>query len=140
MDAGAIREIVDRETRAWDAQDPLLLLTVFHPDMVWVWPRDNQAHDPSGWETVLGRFDQDRWLQVYSDMFNLYSLVHNKRNTIKIELSKEQDGAFAVVDIDTLWQCNKDGSLMHWLGRVCKTYVRTADGWKMIAQTGALLY
>ena len=30
-----IREILDRETRAWDTQDVELLMTVFHPDMVW---------------------------------------------------------------------------------------------------------
>ena len=33
--AAEIREIVDRETRAWDTQDAELLLSVFHPDMVW---------------------------------------------------------------------------------------------------------
>ncbi len=30
-----IEEIVNRETRAWDTQDVDLLMTVFHPDMVW---------------------------------------------------------------------------------------------------------
>ncbi len=30
-----IREIVDRETRAWDTQKVDLLLTIFRPDMVW---------------------------------------------------------------------------------------------------------
>ena len=30
-----IEEIVNRETRAWDSQDVNLLLSVFHPDMVW---------------------------------------------------------------------------------------------------------
>jgi hypothetical protein len=33
-----IQGIVDRETRAWDTQDADLLLSVFHPDMVWPWP------------------------------------------------------------------------------------------------------
>ena len=33
-----VTEIVDRETRAWDTKDVRLLLTVFHPDMVWPWP------------------------------------------------------------------------------------------------------
>src|SRR4028119_2309803 len=36
--AAEIREIVDRETRAWDTQDAELLLSVFHPDMVWPCP------------------------------------------------------------------------------------------------------
>ena len=35
-----IKEIVDRETLAWDTQDVELLLTIFHPDMVWPWPKD----------------------------------------------------------------------------------------------------
>ena len=34
-----VREIVDRETRGWDTQDVGLLLSVFHPDMVWPWPK-----------------------------------------------------------------------------------------------------
>lgn len=41
-----IREIVDRETRAWDTRDAELLLSVFHPDMVWPWPRTSSSHDP----------------------------------------------------------------------------------------------
>ncbi len=41
-----IEEIVNRETRAWDTQDVDLLMTILHPDMVWPWPKDNQAHDP----------------------------------------------------------------------------------------------
>jgi hypothetical protein len=31
----AIKELVDRQTRAWDTKDVKLLLTIFHPDMVW---------------------------------------------------------------------------------------------------------
>jgi uncharacterized protein (TIGR02246 family) len=42
----AIRDIVDRETRAWDTQDVQLLLSVFHPDMVWVWPPTYTSYDP----------------------------------------------------------------------------------------------
>lgn len=41
-----IEEIVQRETRAWDTRDVDLLLTVFHPDMVWPWPPHARAHDP----------------------------------------------------------------------------------------------
>ena len=41
-----IEEIVDRETRAWDTRDVDLLLTVFHPDMVWPWPKTPLSHDP----------------------------------------------------------------------------------------------
>jgi ketosteroid isomerase-like protein len=34
-----IKEMVDRETRAWDTKDATLLMTIFHPDMVWPFPR-----------------------------------------------------------------------------------------------------
>src|SRR5947208_3351434 len=44
-----IRDIVDRETRAWDAQDVELLISCFHPAMVWPWPPTPQSHDPMTW-------------------------------------------------------------------------------------------
>jgi hypothetical protein len=47
-----IREIVDRETRGWDTQDVGLLLSVFHPDMVWPWPNSPTSHDPMEWRLV----------------------------------------------------------------------------------------
>jgi hypothetical protein len=56
-----IREIVDRETRGWDTQDVGLLLSVFHPDMVWPWPNSPTSHDPMEWRLVLGRYDSERW-------------------------------------------------------------------------------
>jgi uncharacterized protein (TIGR02246 family) len=40
-----IREMVDRETEAWNAKDADGLLELFHPDMVWPWPPDNLSHD-----------------------------------------------------------------------------------------------
>jgi len=56
-----IVEIVNRETRAWDTKDVDLLITVFHPDMVWPWPPSAGAHDPVDWVLMLGRFDAHRW-------------------------------------------------------------------------------
>jgi len=50
-----ITEIINRETRAWDTQDVNLLISIFHPDMVWPWPRTTQSHDPMDWEMVLGK-------------------------------------------------------------------------------------
>lgn len=41
-----IQEIVDRETQAWNEKSTKLLLSVFHPDMAWVWPTDSSNHDP----------------------------------------------------------------------------------------------
>ena len=54
----AIYEIVNRETRAWDTQDVELLVSVFHPDMVWPWPPSSTAHDPMEWVFVKGRFNK----------------------------------------------------------------------------------
>jgi hypothetical protein len=142
MDArAAVREMVDRETRAWDTQDVELLLSVFHPDMVWPWPRTYTSVDPADWRLVMGRFDAARWGSLYRDFFMTYRLVHNRRSLVKIEVSAEADGAFAVVDIDTLWREKATGDESnHWLGRTCKVYAHVADGWKMTMQTGALRY
>lgn len=48
-----IIEIVNRESRAWDTQDVNLLLSIFHSDMVWPWPRTPQSHDPMDWEMTM---------------------------------------------------------------------------------------
>ena len=135
-----IHEIVDRETHAWDNKDIDKLMTVFHPEAVWPWPKNADCHDPLSWELVLGKFDYNRWSQVWIDLFNTHDLVHNHRETKRIEISKEGDGAFAVVDIDTLWRNNKTGKDFLWKGRTCKIYSKTSTGWKMIMQTGVLNY
>ncbi len=54
-------------------------------------------------------------------------------------MSRENDGAFAVVDVDTLWR-DAAGRDFHWLGRACKIYTTVGGEWKMIAQTGLLDY
>ncbi len=56
-----IREMVDRETRAWDTKDAALLLSIFHPDMVWPWPPTARDHDPAAWVFWAGRYDYERW-------------------------------------------------------------------------------
>jgi ketosteroid isomerase-like protein len=134
-----IEEIVNRETRAWDRQDVELLLTIFHTDMVWPWPRTTQSHDPVDWVMVLGRYDYQRWKKGWQELFETHRLVHNHREIRKIVISSEGDGAFAVVDIDTLW-VSLEGSENHWRGRVCKVYARVKDEWKMTMQTGVLDY
>lgn len=135
-----IREIVDRETRAWDTQDVSLLLSVFHPDMVWAWPVTYTSVNPIDWRLRIGRFDEIRWGELYRGLFASRELVHNLRDTVRVEVSQEQDGGLAIVDIDTLWRDKTSASEDHWLGRTCKLYVLTADGWKMTSQVGALRY
>ncbi|PYS38064.1 MAG: hypothetical protein DMF71_17420 [Acidobacteria bacterium] len=134
-----IESIVDRETRAWDTQDVDALMTIFHPDMVWPWPRTPQSHDPIAWVLEWGRYDRQRWRDGWQELFDTHRLAHNKRELKKIEISKEGDGAFAVVDIDTLW-IDRNGNENHWQGRTCKVYTKTGDEWKMIMQTGVLDY
>jgi len=134
-----ITEIVNRETRAWDTQDVNLLISVFHSDMVWPWPRTYQSHDPIDWVMPLGRYNKERWCKDWQDLFDTHRLIHNNREIKKIVISDEKDGAFAVVDIDTLW-VDKDNQKNHWKGRVCKVYSKVKDEWKMTMHTGVLRY
>jgi ketosteroid isomerase-like protein len=136
-----IQALIDLETKGWDTKNPELFLSMIHPDMVWPWPPTADAHDPVTWVFDLGRFDRERWRKSWQDLFDSHDLVHNRRNTVKIEVSKEQDAAFAVVDIDTLWRHKETGKPAHWKGRVCKMYTKMSNGeWKFIFQTGALDY
>lgn len=134
-----IQAIVDRETRAWDQKDAEALVTLFHPDMVWPWPPDNPSHDPETWVFPWGRYDRDRWLAGWQELFDTHTFVHNRRTTVKIVVSDQGDGAFAVMDVDTLWRDDR-GKDFHWQGRTCKGYTRVSDGWKLILHTGVLDY
>jgi methylmalonyl-CoA epimerase len=134
-----IEEIVNRETTAWDSKDVQLLMTVLHPDMVWPFPRTAQSHDPMDWVMVLGRYDRERWRKGWQELFDTHALVHNRREIKKIEVSEQNDGAFAVVDVDTLWR-KSSGKDFHWKGRACKIYTKVSGEWKMIMQTGLLEY
>jgi len=134
-----IKEIVNRETEAWDTKSVDLLLSIFHSDMVWVWPQDSTSYNPIDWKLPLGKFDHNRWKSVYEKLFSENKLVKNERKIVDIKISKEGDGAFAVVDVDTTWEDN-EGIQTHWLGRAGKTYTKTNDGWKLIAHHGLLKY
>ena len=135
-----IQEIVQRETRAWDTQDASLLISCFHPAMVWPWPPTARSHDPMTWVMVWGRFDAERWTRGWQELFDTHTLVHNQRETKRIVVSTEGDGAFAVVDIDTLWRHKRTGTEQRWKGRTCKIYSKMGTEWKMVAQTGVLEY
>jgi hypothetical protein len=135
----AIEEIVNRETLAWDTQDAKLLITVFHPDMVWPWPPTSHSHDPMDWEMPWGRFHPDRWCRGWQEIFDTHALIHNVRTIRRIEISEQGDGAFAVVDVDTLWR-SREGQDFHWKGRACKVYAKINGEWKMTMHTGLLEY
>jgi ketosteroid isomerase-like protein len=132
--------MVDRETAAWDCQDTDALVSLFHPDMVWPWPPDGRAHDPAAWVFPQGRYNRERWKAGWQNLFRTHELVHNTRRTVRIAVSEEGDGAFAVVDVDTLWRNRADGRLLHWKGRACKGYSRVGDRWLLIFHTGLLEY
>lgn len=134
-----IKEMVARETRAWDALDADALVDLFHPDMVWPWPPDNDAHDPVRWVFPQGRFDRRRWRDGWQALFDTHVLVHNRRRLVRIVVSEEGDGAFAVVDVDTLWR-DEEGNDMRWKGRAGKGYTRVGEEWKLIFHTGLLDY
>ena len=134
-----IREIVNRETTAWDTKDIELLMSIFHPDMVWPWPPSPKSHDPIDWIFWAGRYDYERWSKNWQQLFDTHELVHNRREIRKVVVTEEQDGAFAVVDVDTLWR-DREGSDFHWKGRACKVYSKVNNEWKMTMHTGLLEY
>jgi len=134
-----IQKMINRETRAWNEKDAEILVSIFHPDMVWPWPKNENAHNPLDWIFPFGRYNRKRWKDNWQELFNAYELIHNNRDTIKIIISEQGDGAFAVVEIDTLWQ-DKNGNESHWKGTVSKGFTKTEDGWKLIMHTGVLKY
>lgn len=134
-----IEDLVNKETRAWDTQDAELLVSIFHKDMVWPWPKTPHSHDPIEWVIEWGKYDCKRWKSLWQELFDNYELIHNHRTIQRIAISKEGDGAFSVVDIDTLWR-DKAGNEDHWKGRVCKVYTKIGNDWKLIMHTGVLDY
>ena len=135
-----IQSIIDLETKAWDNQDAETLVSLFHPDMVWPWPPNEHAHDPADWVFPQGRYDRTRWKDGWEELFRTHRLVHNKRETVNIVISEQGDGAYAIVDVDTLWRNRTTGGLQHWKGRACKGYTKIGDVWFLIFHTGLLDY
>ncbi|HVR42790.1 MAG TPA: nuclear transport factor 2 family protein [Thermoanaerobaculia bacterium] len=135
-----IRSMVDRETAAWNARDADGLVSLFHPDMVWPWPPDAHSHDPASWVFPLGRYDRERWKRGWEELFATHDLVRNHRTIVKITVSAEGDGAFAVVDVDTLWRNRATRADFPWHGRAGKGYAKTPGGWKLVFHTGLLDY
>ena len=135
-----IQATVDRETAAWDRQDAQALVELFHPDMVWPWPPDSDSHDPETWVFPQGRFDRERWKSGWEALFRNHDLVHNHRRTVRVVVSEQGDGGFAVVDVDTLWRRRSDGEPFRWKGRAGKGYTRVDGKWLLIFHTGLLEY
>ena len=96
-----IQAMIDRETEACDRKDADALVALFHPDMVWPWPAASDSHDPVTWVFPMGRFDRARWKAAWQELFDDYELIHNRRETVRISISKDKDGAFAVDQLTT---------------------------------------
>jgi len=135
-----IRALVDTETAAWNARDADALVALFHPDTVWPWPPNSAAHDPMQWVMPFGRFDRQRWRDSWQALFDTHDLVHNQRTTLRVVVSEQGDGAFSVVDVDTLWRNRATQQPFHWKGRACKVYTRVGGRWLFLFQTGLLEY
>ena len=136
-----IQALIDRVTLGLNTKNPDLFLDVMHPDMVWPWPPTPRDHDPVMWKFVLGRFNKERWRQYWQAIFDQYELLHNHRDTVKIEVSVEEDAALAVLEVDSLWRDKETKQEIHWKGRVGNGYTRMTGGdWKLIFQTGPLDY
>ena len=118
------------------------ILSIYHLSRYGLaWPAHSDAHDAVEWVFEFGRFDRERWRKNWNSLFDDYDLIRNNRVTVKIEVTSEGDGAFAVVDIDTHWRHMVTGEDFPWKGRVCKIYTKMPNGdWKIIFQTGALHY
>jgi hypothetical protein len=92
------------------------------------------------WVIPFGRFDRERWRRSWQELFDTHELVHNKRETLRVVVSEQGDGAFAVVDVDTLWRNRATKQSFHWKGRACKVYTKVGERWLFLFQTGLLEY
>jgi hypothetical protein len=136
-----IQALIDRVTLGLNTKNSDLFLDIMHPDTVWPWPPTSRDHDPVRWAFVLGRFDRERWRENFQAIFDQYELIHNRRDTVKIEVSVEEDAAMAVIDVDSLWRDKDTNQGIHWQGRVSNFYTKMPGGdWKLIFQTGPLDY
>ena len=95
--------------------------------MVWPWPNTPKSHNPILWVFGMGKFNFERWRRAYTELFNSHKLVLNIRNIQKIVVSSEGDGAFAVVDVDTLWLNKK--TMKDFTGK--DEHVKSIPRWTM---------
>jgi len=76
----------------------------------------------------------------WQELFDSHDLVHNRRQTLRVVVSDQGDGGFAVVDVDTLWRNRNTNEFLHWKGRACKVYTKVDGRWLFLFQTGLLEY
>ena len=82
------------------------------PDHHLTWLSD-VPHDPVDWTLVQGAVRRGSLGRSWQELFDSHELVHNRREIVRIEVSREGDGAFAVVDALTVEQLETDGVAPH---------------------------
>ena len=88
-----------------------------------------------------GRYDPERWkCRLGGAVRTTTSSCTTSAVPFESSVSEEGDGAFAVVDVDTLWRRRADGQPFHWKGRACKGYTKVGGRWLLIFHTGLLEY
>ena len=137
MSEREIQALVDRETAA-NRQDAEALVALFHPEHGLALATGHPGPTIGLVDLPQGRYDRERWKAGWQELFQTHDLVHNLRKTVRIALSAEGDGAFAVVDVDTLWRKKAGDGLFHWKGRACKGYTKVRGEWLLIFHTGLL--
>ena len=60
------------------------LAALLHLDTVWPWSSNATAHDPMQWLTPLWRYDRERWIRKWPELFDSHDLVHNWRRTLHV--------------------------------------------------------
>ena len=68
------------------------MLSVFHPDTVWPYPKTSRSHDPMGWVPEWRRYDRERWLSRWQELFDTHELLRNVKETKMVEVSEHGDG------------------------------------------------
>ena len=106
-----------------------------HPDDVFSISLLRSSRNPLGAKFAESPFYEVGW----QELFDTHELLRNVRETKKVEVSAQADGALAVADTDTLWR-DPAGGEVRWKGRMCKVYSRVGEEWKMTVHTGVLVY
>jgi hypothetical protein len=97
-----VQRMADREIAAWRVRDAKVLYSLLHPDMVWPCPPDATAYDPARWVFPFGRYDHQQWKAEWEWSLRTHDLGRNRRTTAWKMVSEQDDGAFAIADVDTL--------------------------------------
>ena len=83
---------------------------------------------PDAMGHAIGKIQSAALDSVMAGAFDSHDLIHNRRRTLRVVVSEQGDGGFAVVDVDTLWRSRRTQEPFHWEGRACKLYIDGCTG------------